>query len=80
MLFSNSIDSNAVIDEKNAKLLELDSELWKNEILKSLKSVKESNREIDMNKFIEKNLDIKNQADKLKKIYRKAYNIKSNEN
>lgn len=78
--FSNSIDSNAVIDEKNAKLLELDSELWKNEILKSLKSVKESNREIDMNKFIEKNLDIKNQADKLKKIYRKAYNIKSNEN
>lgn len=68
--FSNTIDSDSVIDEKSAKLLELDTELWKNEVLKVLNFTNESNRKININKFIEKNLDITNEAKKLKEIYK----------
>ena len=69
-IFSSNIDKETLIDINKAKMLDLDLESWEKNILEIVNFKKLSDREILINQFVDKGLDIVNETKKLEKIYR----------
>lgn len=66
-ILSNNIDKKAIIEKEKCTMLDLNIEKWKKQILKEKHN--KSDRNIDMNFFINNNLDIKTEVGKIEKIY-----------
>lgn len=68
-IFANTVDKNVIIDNENAELLELNLKVWKEKIIELIDSKAYLQRRTNEKKFVERNLEIRNEALKLKKIY-----------
>lgn len=68
-VFANTVDKNVIVDNENAELLELNLKVWKEKIIELIDSRAYLQRRTNERKFVEKNLEIRNEALKLKKIY-----------
>lgn len=66
-ILSNNIDKKAIIEKEKCTMLDLDIKKWKKQILEEKN--KKSSRDININLFINKNLDIKTEVNKIEKIY-----------
>ena len=69
-IFSSNIDEEALINTGKVKMLDLDLEIWKKNLLEIINYKNLSDREVVKKQFIEKGLDIVNETQKLEKIYR----------
>ena len=69
-IFSSNIDEEALINTGKVKMLDLDVEIWKENILEIINDKNLSDREVVKKQFIDKGLDIVNETQKLEKIYR----------
>lgn len=67
IILSDNIDKKAIIDFERCKMLRLNIKEWKDSILEQ--KIKCINRKVNFDLFVKKNLDIKTEIDKLKKIY-----------
>lgn len=68
-IFSSNIDKNAIIYNKNAKLVTLDTSQWIENIILNIEKGNQYNRKVDMQLLHESGYDINVELDKLKKIY-----------
>ena len=71
-ILSDNIDEKAIIDKDKCTMLDLNIEKWKRQILEDKN--KKLNRNINMELFINKNLDIKTEVKKIEKIYDEGTN------
>ena len=71
-ILSDNIDEKAIIDKDKCTMLDLNIEKWKRQILEDKN--KKLNRNINMELFINKNLDIKTEVNKIEKIYDEGTN------
>lgn len=67
--FSNKIDKNAVIYNKNSKLIELDEKEWARNLEEAIKKSNKYDRTIDMQLLCNSGYDINTEMKKLKKMY-----------
>lgn len=68
-LLSKNIDESVIVDSDRLKLLNLDVKEWQENIVKAIADNKYRNREINLEKFNDKHLNIENEYKELEKIY-----------